>query len=95
VARDVLVDCMSLLLTSFAWKHDLKPSAKLVLLFLAGRAGDDATCTPTIEAITKAVGVSTTTIYAALNDLEKAGLIEREERKADSNFYRLYLTEPL
>jgi DNA-binding MarR family transcriptional regulator len=86
---------MSILLASLAWKQDLKPSAKLVLLFLAGRAGDDATCTPTIEAITKAVNVTPATIYAVLNDLEEAGLIERESRNADSNLYRLYLTEPL
>ncbi|MFP3564718.1 helix-turn-helix domain-containing protein [Paraburkholderia sp. SIMBA_030] len=84
---------MSLLLASLAWKPDLKPSAKLVLLFLAGRAGDDGCCSPTIEVITKAVGVSSATIYTALDTLEKAGLIERQLRRADSNVYRLHLTE--
>ncbi|MFM0243813.1 helix-turn-helix domain-containing protein [Paraburkholderia sediminicola] len=86
---------MSIILTDLVWEKDLKPSAKLVLLFLAGRAGPDACCWPTIDAITKAVGVSTMTVYTALNTLERKGLIERESRPAASNFYRLYLTEPL
>lgn len=86
---------MSAILTHLAWKQDLKPSAKLVLLFLAGRAGDDACCSPTIEVITKAVGVSTMTVYVALKTLEDAGLIEREGQPAAANLYRLYLEEPL
>lgn len=86
---------MSLLLTSVAWKQDLKPSAKLVLLFLAGCAGDDDFCSPSIDAIAKAVGVTTMTVHTALNALEKAGLIERENRPAAANLYRLHLTEPL
>lgn len=84
---------MSVLLASLVWKHNLKPSAKLVLMFLAGRAGDDATCSPTIQVIAKAVGVSPETVYTALDTLERAGLIERQLRRADSNVYRLHLTE--
>lgn len=53
------------------------------------------TCSATIEAITEAAGVAPMTIYTALNTLERKGLIERVSRPAASNFYRLYLTEPL
>ena len=84
---------MSLLLTPIAWKQDLKPSAKLVLLFLADCAGDDACCSPSIDVIAKAVGVTTMTIHTALNALEKAALIERENRPAAANLYRLHLRE--
>lgn len=86
---------MSLPLTSIAWKQDLKPSAKLVLLFLASCADDKACCSPSIDAIRKAVGVSAMTIYVALNTLEEADLIEREGQPAAPNLYRLYLTEAM
>jgi DNA-binding MarR family transcriptional regulator len=86
---------MSGVLSALAWKKALKPTPKLVLLFLEGCAGADLTCSPSIEAIRAAVGVSTPSVYVALNTLEKAGLIKREARPAASNLYRLYLTEPL
>jgi DNA-binding MarR family transcriptional regulator len=84
---------MNDVLSALAWKQALKPTPKLVLLFLEGCAGVASTCSPSIEAIRKHVGVSTPSVYVALNTLEKAGLIEREARPAASNFYRLYLTE--
>lgn len=88
---------MSQSLTDLAWKHDVKLTPKLLLLYMAHIAADDgaggAHCSPTISALAAAARVTPASVYTALNVLEQRGLIKRESRPAASNLYRLNLSE--
>ena len=70
------------------------PSDVLVLLALADSAGDEGETWPKIEAIEHKSGLGRRTVYRSLDRLEKAGYIERIERRFEdgtqlSNLYKL------
>ncbi|OLA69771.1 MAG: helix-turn-helix domain-containing protein [Ruminococcus sp. 37_24] len=49
-------------------------------MYLSNRAGKKKECFPSVKTIAKDLRLSKSTVFRALNDLENAGLIEREER---------------
>lgn len=72
---------MSLDLMSWAFKQDIEPPAKLVLLALADHAnGQTGLCIPGQKALAQQCSMSVRTVQRHLNTLEAAGLIRREAR---------------
>ena len=49
-------------------------------IYVSNRAGKKKECFPSVKTIAKDLRLSKSTVFRALNDLENAGLIEREER---------------
>ena len=72
---------MSLDLMSWAFKQDIEPPAKLVLLALADHAnGQTGLCIPGQKALADQCSMSVRTVQRHLNTLESSGLIRREAR---------------
>lgn len=73
---------MSFKMMDWAWKQDLDPQAKLVLLFLAdSHNGKDGRCHPSVSTIAKATGLSVSTTRRRLRDLEGRRLIATSQRR--------------
>lgn len=60
---------------------DLPHRAVTVYAYLCDRANKKGECWPSTVTISKDLGLSRRTIFRALNDLEKAGLIKRIPRR--------------
>ena len=74
--------------------RELSPRAKSVLIYLKDHANKQGTCWPGINTIAVGVSLSRSTVKRALNDLTKAGLLEksnrwRENGSLTSNLYRI------
>lgn len=74
--------------------HELSPRAKVVLIYLKDHANKQGTCWPGINTIATGVSLSRSTVKRALDDLARAGLVEkshrwRENGSLSSNLYRV------
>lgn len=76
---------------SWAWKQDLDPTDKFVLVALADHANDeDFTCWPSLSHLQKKTGYSRPTIWKAIDRLVKHGAVKRVgESAAESTVYRV------
>ena len=73
---------------------ELSPRAKSVYIYLKDHANRQGTCWPGINTIAKGLSLSRSTIKRAMDDLVKAGLVEkssrwRENGSLTSNLYRI------
>lgn len=80
---------MSLDATRFAWKQDIRPSHKLVLLALADRAGEYHDCYPSIKRIEMDTGLHRETIMEAIEQLGKLGILAISRTSGKSNKYTI------
>ena len=76
------------------YSSDLSHRARSVYMYLKDRADKDDKCWPAIKTIAKELGLSSSTVKRALDDLYGAGLLTREPRWREngshsSNLYRL------
>ena len=62
------------------YEYGLPHRAVTVYMYLSNRAGKKKECFPSVKTISDDLRLSKSTVFRALNDLENAGLIEREER---------------
>ena len=74
--------------------EELSHRAKLVYIFLKDHTDKDGTCWPGINTIAAGLKLSRSTIKRALDDLVKAGLVEkssrwRENGSLSSNLYQV------
>lgn len=74
--------------------HELSPRAKVVLIYLEDHANKEGACWPGIKTIAAGVSLSRSTVKRALDDLVRAGLVEktrrwRENGSLTSNLYRV------
>ncbi|MBU7436497.1 helix-turn-helix domain-containing protein [Paraburkholderia fungorum] len=83
---------MSQHLIDLAWEQDVKTSAKTILVYMAWLADENGCCCPSVDRLRLAARVTAAAVYTALNTLEKAGLITRENRPPHTNLYRLHLS---
>ena len=63
-----------------ATPDELPHRARSVYIYLCDRAGNGADCWPSVRTIASDLQLSRSTVKRALNDLVKAGLIEKEAR---------------
>ena len=69
---------MSIHMISQAWKTPVTSlAAKLVLLKLADNASDEGKAWPHIETIASETGLARSSVFRALDELEKSGIVER------------------
>lgn len=73
---------------------ELSHRAKTVYIYLKDHSNKDGTCWPGINTIAAGLNLSRSTVKRALDDLVKAGLVEkssrwRENGSLSSNFYRI------
>lgn len=84
---------MSLFALSAAFKQELPPVEKLVLIALANYANDQHTCWPAMKTLAADTSLSIRSIIRYIATLENRGLIERTTRRSSgvqrSNLYRL------
>lgn len=84
---------MSQSLIELAWEQDVKTSAKTILVYLAWRADESGRCWPSVKELMHVTRITAQAVYTAINTLEAAGLITRENRTPNTNMYRLHLSE--
>lgn len=80
---------MSLDATRWAWRQDVRPTQKLVLLSLADRAGENHECHPSIARLEADTGLYRETVMEAITDLESAGLLIVDRQLGKGNRYQL------
>ena len=73
---------------------ELGPRAKAVYIYLKDHANKEGICWPGIKTIAAGVSLSRSTVKRALDDLVRAGLVEKSNRwrghgSLSSNLYRL------
>ena len=76
------------------YSSDLSHRARSVYMYLKDRADRDDKCWPAIKTIAKELGLSSSTVKRALDELCRAGLLTKESRWREnggrtSNLYRL------
>ena len=73
-----------------AWRAEIPAGRKLVLLSLADNANDRGECYPSVEAVAARCGLSVRAVQGHIADLEKAGMVSRENRTGRSNLFTLH-----
>lgn len=76
------------------YSSDLSHRARSVYIYLMDRADRDGKCWPAIKTMARELGLSSSTVKRALDDLCKTGLLMKETRWREnggrtSNLYRL------
>ena len=80
---------MSIEATIWAWKQTTRPTCKLVLIALADNSIPDGECQIPIDYLAQCVCVTRSSIFSAINHLEKTGLVTRRQGRGEANTYRL------
>ncbi len=73
---------------------ELSHRAKVVYIYLKDHSNKEGTCWPGIKTIAAGVSLSRSTVKRALDDLVKAGLVEKSSRRREnggvtSNLYQI------
>ena len=85
---------MSLEAITWAFRQQLSPSEKLVLLTLADYADDEDKCWPKQETLATRTGLARPTIALKLKSLEEQSMITRQHRKHTSDMIYIHCTIP-
>ena len=80
---------MSIDATRWAWRQEVAPTRKLVLLSLADRADEQHACYPYVSRLERDTGLNRETVMSAVRELEQLGLLMVERQKGRGNRYRL------
>lgn len=62
------------------YQAELPHRARAVYMYLKDRAGKDGSCWPAINTIARELSLSRSTVKRAIDDLVKAGFLEKEHR---------------
>lgn len=82
---------MSLDYMTLAWRTELASGPRLVLLALCDNANDAGSCYPSVQALADKCGLSVRSVRSHVADMEKLGLLERNERTGRSTYYQISL----
>lgn len=87
---------MSIAAMNWAWRQQVAPTVKLVLMSLADAADDDGVCWPSIPTVARKCGVTTRTVQRIMRGLAASGRLRHEPRfrhdgSHSSNRYTLVL----
>lgn len=80
---------MSLDATRWAWKQDLSPTRKLVLLALADRAGEKHQCYPSIARLEADTGLYRETIMEAIAEMQAGKILGVTKQLGRPSIYQL------
>ncbi len=81
---------MSIRAIKWAWKVQLPPVQKLVLLALADHANDASQCWPSLTRLQIITGLSRPSIWKSINRMGDAGLVSRTAKhKSGATIYTL------
>lgn len=80
---------MSLDATRWAWEQKISATQKLILLSLADRADENHSCYPSTTRLVDDTGLYRETIFKAIEDLEKLGLLSVKRELGKSNKFTL------
>lgn len=73
-----------------AWKTQLPPGQKMVLLALCDHANDQGQqCFPSVETLAAKCSMSERSVFSHLSELEKLGVIQRINRRGRSTNYQI------
>lgn len=72
---------MSFRMVNWAYKQDLPPSPKFLLVTLADKADDDGTTAAGVDFLAYETGISTRTVIRHLKQLEEMDLLHKERRE--------------
>lgn len=78
---------MSIELMNKAFKTNLPPASKLLLIALCDYANDDGICYPSLKTIQSKVNLGKTNITYILKSFELLNVIERSQRKRENGSY--------
>jgi len=76
---------MSLAAITWAFKQDLAPTKKMVLIALADHCDDDGKCWPGLKLVAKKANVTKRTLQRVMVELENDGILRVEERRRENN----------
>ncbi len=82
---------MSISASTWAWRQQVLPTAKLVLLCLADHADDKGRCWPSLARICDKTGLSKSTVSESLMNLEKQGALSRKRSRGGAIHPTTYL----
>ena len=82
---------MSLDYMTLAWRTELASGPRLVLLALCDNANDSGSCYPSVQALADKCGLSVRSVRSHVADMERLGLLERNERTGRSTYYQISL----
>lgn len=82
---------MSLDYMTLAWRTELSAGPRLVLLALCDNANDSGSCHPSIQTLADKCGLSVRSVRSHVADMEKLGLLNRNERAGRSTYYQIDL----
>ena len=89
---------MSVEASTWAWQQSVPSGAKLVLLALADHADQNGFCWPGADGLSKKCGLSKSSIWRHIAELEASGLLARMQRNAQAgrqnNSYQLQMESP-
>lgn len=80
---------MSVDATRWAWGLEIKPTAKLVLLSMADRAGEGNECWPSITRLISDTCLDRKTVISAIKELESLGFLRVLRITGNGNKYQL------
>lgn len=80
---------MSVDATRWAWSLEIKPTAKLVLLSMADRAGEGHECWPSITRLISDTCLDRKTVISAIKELESLGFLRVLRVNGNGNKYQL------
>ena len=69
------------------YTSDLSHRARTVYMYLKDRADSEGRCWPSIKTIALELGLSRSTVKRALDDLCKAGLLQKDQRWRENGSY--------
>ena len=72
-----------------AWKAEMPHGRKFVLMSLCDNANDQGECFPSVSMIAKRCSMGERTVQGHIHELEKAGILQRNERPGRSTIYML------
>lgn len=72
---------MSVEVSTWAWKQEVSPNRKLVLLALADHCDNEGECWISIERIIEKTGISRATVYRSIGELKRADLLSESGQR--------------
>ncbi len=75
---------------TLSWYVDASTADKIVLLALSDNANDEGQCYPSVATLSRKCSMGRATVFRAMEALERAGHMHREQRAGRSTIYHIH-----